>query len=148
MHKGEVREIVFAVVFLLAGRTSAQAYFKDLGVGARPMGMGGAYVAAADDGNAALWNAAGLAQLHRQEVTAMFAALYVGLGAKLHNEETDLLGYHFVGYIYPSKWGSFALSWNTFQSYFYDENTFCLSYGRRLEKRVVEHRRERIHQIG
>ena len=125
--------LVFAVIVLLATGTSVQAYFKDLGVGARPLGMGGAYVAAADDGNAVLWNAAGLAQLNRQEIIAMFAALYVGLEARLYNQKTDRLGYHFVGYVYPSELGSFALSWSTFQSQVYDESTFCLSYGRRLK---------------
>jgi hypothetical protein len=121
---------------LLMVVTPAQAYFKDLGVGARPLGMGGAYVATADDGNAVLWNASGLAQLDRQEITAMFAALYAGLEARLYNEKTDLLGYHFVGYVYPSRWGSFALSWNTFQSQVYDESTLCLSYGRKLKESI------------
>ena len=67
--------LISAVIILLALGSSARPYFKDLGVGARPLGMGGAYVAAADDVNAILWNAAGLAQLKRQEITAMFSAL-------------------------------------------------------------------------
>jgi len=129
-----VKRWIFVVLVLLIAGTSAQAYFRDLGVGARPLGMGGAYVAVADDGNAVLWNAAGLGQLKRQEVTATYAALYVGLEPKLYNEKTDQLGYHFVGYVYPSNLGSFALSWSTFQSQVYDENTFCLSYGKQLNK--------------
>ena len=136
MCLARVNRLGLAVIVLLAMGASVQAYFRDLGVGARPLGMGGAYVAAADDGNAVLWNAAGLAQLDRQEIIAMFASLYAGLGAKLYNEETDQLGYHFVGYVYPSKWGSFALSWSTFQSYLYDESIFCLSYGRRLNEHL------------
>ncbi len=35
--------------------------FMRIGVGARPVGMGGAYTAVADDANALLWNPAGLA---------------------------------------------------------------------------------------
>ena len=123
-----------AIIALTVAGGSVQAYFKDIGMGARPLGMGGAYVAAADDANAVLWNAAGLAQLRRQEVTAMFAALYTGLGAKLYSEETDRLGYHFVSYVFPSDIGSFGISWGTFQSHVYDESTLCLSYGRRLNK--------------
>jgi hypothetical protein len=134
MHPARILKLAFAFTAMLAAGASVQAYFKDLGTGARPLGMGGAYVAAADDGNAVLWNAAGLAQLNKQEITAMFAALYVGLGAKLYNEGTDQLGYHFVSYVYPSQWGSLALSWSTFQSYLYDESTFCLSYSRRLKE--------------
>lgn len=129
-------QIITVPLVLLMVVMPAQAYFKDLGVGARPLGMGGAYVATADDGNAVLWNASGLAQLDRQEITTMFAALYAGLDARLYNEKTDPLGYHFVGYVYPSRWGSFALSWNTFQSQVYDESTLCLSYGRKLKERV------------
>jgi hypothetical protein len=129
-----ISRLIFAIIILLVLVSPVQAYFKDLGIGARPLGMGGAYVAAADDGNAVLWNASGLAQLDRQEITAMFSALYAGLGAQLYDEKTDLLGYHFIGYVYPSTWGSFALSWSTFQSRVYDENTFCLSYGRKLRE--------------
>lgn len=38
-------------------------------VGARPMGMGGAFVAVADDSNAVYWNQAGLSQIRHKEVT-------------------------------------------------------------------------------
>ena len=134
MYAVRANRLIIAVIALLSVGTSVQAYFEDIGIGARPLGMGGAFVAAADDGNAVLWNAAGLAQLNRQEIIAMFAALYVGLGAKLYNEETDQFGYHFVGYVYPSEWCSFALSWSTFQSHFYDENTFCLSFSKSLKE--------------
>ena len=109
-----------------------QAYFRDIGVGVRPMGMGGAYTAVADDGNAAMWNSAGLAQIKKQEVMLAYTALYAELEPSLYNSENDRLGYHFVSYICPLKSGSIGFSWNAFQSYFYDENTLCLSYGRRL----------------
>ncbi len=133
LHKTQITTVLIALLMMVA---PARAYFRDLGVGARPLGMGGAYVATADDGNAVLWNASGLAQLDRHEITTMFAALYAGLEAKLYNEKADLLGYHFVGYVYPSLWGSFALSWNTFQSQIYDESTLCLSYGRKLSEGI------------
>ena len=128
--------LILVIIALSILVSPAHAYFRDLGIGARPLGMGGAYVAAADDGNAILWNAAGLAQLSRQEITTMFSALYVGLEAQLYNEKTDLLGHHFIGYVYPSAWGSFAISWSTFQSQVYDEGTFCLSYGGKLNGRL------------
>lgn len=128
--------IFIIIIVLLTTKMPAQAYFKDLGVGARPLGMGGAYVAVADDGNAILWNAAGLGQLNRQEIIAMFASLYAGLEAKLYNEENDQLGYHFISYVQPSKWGNFALSWNTLQSQLYDENTFCLAYSKKLNEHL------------
>jgi len=45
--------------------------FLKLGVGARPMGMGSAYVAIADDATATYWNPAGLASLTGTQITAM-----------------------------------------------------------------------------
>ncbi|MFC1715443.1 hypothetical protein ACFL6S_17370 [Candidatus Poribacteria bacterium] len=129
-------KLIIISIALLIAAASAQAYLKDLGVGARPLGMGGAYVAAADDGNAILWNAAGLAQIKRHEITSMYSSLYKGLDGTLYNEETDSLGYHFIGYVYPAGRGSFGFSWSTFQSHFYDESTFCISYGRKLKKRL------------
>ena len=47
--------------------------FVDIGYGARPMGMGGAYVALAQDAYAVLWNPAGLAAVRGKEVTFMYA---------------------------------------------------------------------------
>jgi len=45
--------------------------FLKLGVGARAMGMGSAYVALADDPTAVYWNPAGLASISGTQVTAM-----------------------------------------------------------------------------
>jgi long-subunit fatty acid transport protein len=42
--------------------------FNPLGAGARGLGMGGAFIAVADDGSAASFNPAGLAQLRRSEL--------------------------------------------------------------------------------
>ena len=68
---------VFPVAYwLCAGIASAQPVqnialrnsFDPLGAGARGLGMGGAFVAVADDGTAATFNPAGLAQLRRTEI--------------------------------------------------------------------------------
>src|SRR4249920_227564 len=42
-----------------------------LGVGARALGMGGAFLARADDATAATWNPAGLSYLRRPEVSVV-----------------------------------------------------------------------------
>ena len=47
------------------GTTSAQ--FLKIGVGPRPIGMGGAYTASADDINSIYWNPAGLAGMYSRE---------------------------------------------------------------------------------
>ena len=45
-------------------------------VGTRPLGMGGAFIAVADDGNTITWNPAGLPRLRRKEFTSSYADLY------------------------------------------------------------------------
>ncbi len=64
---------------LCASRSEAQAIqnivlrnsFNPLGAGARGLGMGGAFIAVADDGTAASFNPAGLAQLRRSEIAVV-----------------------------------------------------------------------------
>ena len=45
-------------------------------VGTRPLSMGGAFIAVADDANAITWNSAGLPGLRRTEFTSTYADLY------------------------------------------------------------------------
>jgi long-subunit fatty acid transport protein len=84
-------------IVLLCGPAAAAAQsvsgipaaFLDIGYGARPMGMGGAFVALADDANAVLWNPAGLAGLERTQLTGMYA------------RQMGLVPYGFVGFAQP-----------------------------------------------
>jgi hypothetical protein len=76
--------------------------FLKLGVGARPMGLGSAYVALADDPTATYWNPAGLAAVRATEVTAMhnewiqdFRHEHVAIGTPLG---TGTLGLSFSGF--------------------------------------------------
>ncbi len=55
-----------------------------VGSGARALGMGGAFIAIADDATAASWNPAGLIQLERPEVSIV--------GAFIHREEDNYFG--------------------------------------------------------
>lgn len=55
-----------------AGTTGSD--FLNLGVGARPLGMGGAFTAVAEGAEAAYWNPAGLAQVQRMSATFMRAS--------------------------------------------------------------------------
>ena len=128
--------------------TPAYGAFPDLGAGARPMGMGGAYIGLANDANAPVWNLAGLTQLTQPELMATFVALYTGLNVQLFNGETDQLGYHFVSYVHPIGTPSdentalshskdvIAASGLFFDSAFYDEHTYVLSYAKRLTPRI------------
>ncbi len=50
--------------------------FNPVGSGARALGMGGAFIAVADDATAASWNPGGLIQLERPEISIVGASLY------------------------------------------------------------------------
>jgi hypothetical protein len=63
-----------AGVALAGGAGTTGASVLRIAAGARPGGMGGAYVAVADDLNALLWNPAGLANVTSPEVGALYAA--------------------------------------------------------------------------
>jgi hypothetical protein len=65
---------------ILAAASLHAAFDKGgvLGVGARPTGMGDAFVAIADDSNAPAWNPAGLVQVPRMELSAFFGPLLNG----------------------------------------------------------------------
>ena len=69
------------------------------GVGARPLGMGGAFTSVADNADAPYWNPAGLGMLDRNEITAMQTRL-----------STDA-DHYYVSYIRPAFGGTLGLSW-------------------------------------
>jgi hypothetical protein len=85
--------ILFSVLCAAAGSAEAvsdiPAAFADIGYGARPMGMGGAFVALADDANALLWNPAGLAGLQGSQLTGMYT------------RQMGLVPYGFIGFAQP-----------------------------------------------
>jgi hypothetical protein len=62
-----------------AGATKYAGEFLRIGVGARALGMGGSFVAIADDASAAYWNPAGLAGLGRAELLFMHAEQFGNL---------------------------------------------------------------------
>lgn len=71
------------------GRGTTGANFLKIDVGARPLGMGGAFVAVADDVNTIWWNPAGAATTKRKEITLM------------HNEMGEDIRYQFMAYNQP-----------------------------------------------
>jgi hypothetical protein len=57
------------------------AEFLKIGVGARALGMGGAFVSLANDASATYWNPAGLVQLESREAMGMHASQFGGVVA-------------------------------------------------------------------
>lgn len=60
------------LMLVVATGAFARANFNLTGQGARALGMGGAFIGIADDATAISWNPAGLAQLDRPELSAVF----------------------------------------------------------------------------
>ncbi|OGX18354.1 MAG: hypothetical protein A3K83_06355 [Omnitrophica WOR_2 bacterium RBG_13_44_8b] len=100
-------------------------------VGARPMAMGGTFIAVSDDANATYWNPAGLTQVESPEFTYT---------PTIHNR--DEYNYDdFVSLVTPiniskQNWGSLGLSFiNTGykdSAYDFDEHWYWLSYAKSL----------------
>lgn len=96
----------FCILVVLCCHTAAHAAekyagdFLTLGVGARPLGMGGSFAAIADDSTATYWNPAGLGRLRHSEAAFM------------HSSLGELDSYDFVNYVHPiGGAASFGLSW-------------------------------------
>ncbi len=124
------RVLIAAVVALLAG-APARAAFDDLGVGARAPGMGNAFVPVADDVYGIYYNPAGLGLLETPQIGTSYTSLYPGL------TDGSALATSFMAYAQPlsrGKDGTLGVAWNAFtlNSSLYREDSFYLSYGRRL----------------
>ena len=99
--RGFAAEVLMTGTFFLFGLISSvsaqeSAAFLKLGVGARAIGMGGAYTAVADDVNALSWNPAGLSRLSKRELGFTHAELVAGVR------------YDVVGYAHPLGFGTLA----------------------------------------
>ncbi len=88
LHRDYIK-LVFAVVIFCITSMSADGAFEDVELGARPLGMGSAFVATADDASALFWNPAGLTRVDGRELTMSYMELY------------DLVSYSSVGYAQP-----------------------------------------------
>ena len=93
--------ILLLVIILPAGANQTYtADFLTLGTGARPLGMGNAFTAIADEASTTYYNPAGISQLTHHEFNFMHATL------------ADLAAYDVASYIYPfSSKTTFGLSW-------------------------------------
>jgi hypothetical protein len=133
-HRTSIRIWAGLLVFsLFAFRSSLHAAFQDTGWGARPVGIGGAFTAIAEDTKAPLYNPAGIVQVQWNEMSAAYSRLFAGLTLYSGNSgETVNLDQSYLAYVTkPSRWGSFGLSWANFNTtHLYREDTVTLSYAR------------------
>jgi len=95
------------VFFVFAIPASAQDKYKyageflNVGAGARALGMGGAFVAVADDATTTYWSPGGLPSLKSRELSFMYCQQF-----------QSLVKTNFISYVHPqTKWGAFGISW-------------------------------------
>lgn len=108
---------------------AASATFNDIGVGARPLGLGGAFVALADDSNAASYNAAGLGYIDAIQVGATRAQRFNGLIT--YNSVSGIIPFGRIGSIGAS------LGILAEDSEIYQERVVRISYGNALFKQLA-----------
>jgi hypothetical protein len=117
------RSIVLLVTSVLLAAAPASANFLEVETGARAMGMGGAFVAVADDVTALHWNPAGLADLDGIQVFGMRTSVYSVDGL---SEDSAMAGY-------GTGSRGFAAGWmRTGATDLYNEDTIVVGYGQRL----------------
>ena len=110
----------FLLFMALLTTASAQ---EQLFVGTRPLGMGGAFMAVADDGNTITWNPAGLPRLRRKEFNSTYADLY-GMG----------ISHSYIGIVWPfSDRLALGMDWASLgfddQELGYSDNKLNFSFG-------------------
>ncbi len=92
-------------------------------VGSRPLSMGGAFIAVADDANAITWNSAGLPGLRRTEFTSTYSDLYdMGITQS------------YLGFVRPfNDRLAIGLDWSNIgyddKELAYSENKLCFAFG-------------------
>ncbi|MGM0568016.1 MAG: hypothetical protein ACQESB_02225 [Elusimicrobiota bacterium] len=124
---------ILILMFLTAG--NSYAAFMDAGHSARAMGMGGAFTAVADDGNAPLWNSAGPATVEELSLNFTHTKLFTGL------DGVDL-SQNYFSFIFPTagirrlmNFGTFAVSWtNVSARDLYSEDAIMFSYSLKLNR--------------
>lgn len=118
-----------ALAQIFASAAVLDAAFLDSGWGVRPLGMGGAFTAVANDASGTTFNPAGIAQLSQHEFTFVSSRLFTGL------EGVDV-GQNYFSYALPGRegTGNFGLTWTSLSSPgLYREDAGGLSYGRSLD---------------
>jgi hypothetical protein len=116
-----MRFVLTTAIALLLVAGTAQANFLETELGARALGMGGAFVAVADDVTALHWNPAGLAGLNGVQVFGMRTSVY----------SVDGLAEDAVLAAYGTGTAGYGLGWTrTGAEDLYNEDVLLAGYGR------------------
>jgi hypothetical protein len=128
-----MKKIIIILISVFAAISNIKAEFNDLGCGARPLSMGNAFVALADDINAMYYNPAGIVRLKQNEFASSYGRLYIGL------DDDSNLGWGSVGYAQPlGIIGTIGLGYFNFALLNnYVENTIQFTYGKWVTRRMA-----------
>jgi|GEM_PF-1598920 len=125
------RLLSFVLILGFVGVVSAEELsgipgaFVDIGYGVRPMGMGGSFVAIADDANAPLWNPAGLINVEHHQFTFMYA------------HQLMLAPYNYLSYGHSRLKDGLGCALIIAGDDVLRENSFYFSYARRLKEKIT-----------
>lgn len=120
-----VISLLLSVIFL----AKVEASFENTYWGARPLAMGGAYTAVANDANAPLYNIAGIANVVQKEFTFMSSKLFTGV------EGVDI-GSNYLSFVYPvfsQQYGAISFTWASVSATsVWREDIFNIGYARQV----------------
>jgi len=119
---------IISMTFLLLLINASFCAFDNSDIGARPSGMGGAFVAIADDSNASVYNPAGLGFVKNIDANFTRLILYSGI-----------VNYSYAGVAVPLKtFGSIGMCFGVLQeeSKIYSEKNLAFSYSKSFANMV------------
>jgi len=117
-----MKKFLFFTIVIIFLSKNGWAAFNETVAGARPVGMGDAFVAIADDGNAVNYNVGGLGRIDNIQIELTKAMQFAGL-----------VNYNHIGLILPlGRIGALGASFGLLSesSKIYNERELILSYGR------------------
>lgn len=123
--------LCLAIIPLASAQVQVNSAPNIVGSGARALGMGGAFIAVADDATAASWNPGGLTQLERPEMSLVLSHKWFGEDTASTpylsphgDEEVSLDDINYLSVVYPIPWTiagrNLVLSLNYQQKYEFD----------------------------
>ena len=124
IDKNNLAVIAIAVAILCISASATYGAFQNMEMGARPLGMGSAFVANADGASAIFWNPAGVNRVDHCELTMSYVELY------------GLVSYSSLGYAYGTEIGSMGLGLVSSSDVdgVYRETTLALSAAREFHR--------------
>ncbi|MBK8552853.1 MAG: hypothetical protein IPL53_18040 [Ignavibacteria bacterium] len=106
---------------------SSYSQFENTDIGARPVGLNGAFTSLSNNSLAVFYNPAGLGQLKYREISAFYGPSPFGIG----EVSTAALTYS-----EPLNFGTLGLGLKTFGFDLYRETNFIISYGNSFKEKI------------